>query len=86
MKFESITKITIVSFFINLAFAIYNCILGFMSHSWWFITLSAYYIILSVMRFAALQIKRNEKNDFSAEIFAKRFSGVMFIFLSICLA
>ena len=42
---------------INAAYAIYNGVLGFIYGSLWFLTLSAYYIILSVMRFAAVSCK-----------------------------
>lgn len=81
MKRLNLIPLTYLSLILNLAYAIYNSILGFISHSWWFITLSIYYAVLSVMRFAVLRIKRKSET----EIFAKKFTGFCFVFLSVCL-
>ncbi len=81
MKRLKLTSMTLLSLVFNLTYAVYNCVLGFVSHSWWFITLSAYYAVLGVMRFAVLQIKRRSET----EIFAKKFTGFCFLFLSVCL-
>jgi len=81
MKRLKLTSMTLLSLVFNLTYAVYNCVLGFVSHSWWFITLSAYYAVLGVMRFAVLQIKRKSET----EIFAKKFTGFCFLFLSVCL-
>ncbi len=80
MKTLSFLQLTYISFIINLIFAFYNCFLGFNSHSWWFITLGAYYIVLSVMRIAVLKMDNSKE-----ERFVKKFSGIMFILLSLCL-
>ena len=69
MKKVSLTSLTVLSLAFNLAYAVYNCVLGFVSHSWWFITLCVYYVVLGVMRFAVLQIKKKSET----EIFAKKF-------------
>lgn len=68
---------------INAAYAIYNGVLGFIYGSLWFLTLSAYYIILSVMRFAAVSCGRKETET---EEFVMRFTGVMLVVLSLVLA
>ncbi len=69
-------------FCINLLFAIYNCVLGFVSHSWWFITVGAYYVILSMMRVSVIAFSaRNRKN----ETFVMRFSGCLLLALSVVL-
>ncbi len=81
MKRLSLTTVTLISLVTNLAYAVYNCVLGFVSQSWWFITLSTYYTVLSVMRFAVLRIKRKSE----IESFAKRFTGFSFLFLALCL-
>ena len=81
MKKVSLTSLTVLSLAFNLAYAVYNCVLGFISHSWWFITLCVYYVVLGVMRFAVLQIKKKSET----EIFAKKFTGFCFLFLSVCL-
>lgn len=84
MKDNPIYKIALLSLGFNLAYGIYNGIIGFSSHSWWLITLCAYYIILSVMRFAVLLFKGENEN--SSNHFIMRFTGCLMIFLSIILA
>lgn len=84
MKDNPIYKIALLSLGFNLAYGIYNGIIGFSSHSWWLITLCAYYIILSVMRFAVLLFKWENEN--SSNHFIMRFTGCLMIFLSIILA
>ena len=81
MKRLNLTSLTLLSLAFNLTYAVYNAVLGFISHSWWFVTLSVYYAVLGVMRFAVLQIKRKSET----EIFAKKFTGFCFLFLSVCL-
>lgn len=68
---------------VNAAYAIYNGVLGFVYGSLWFLTLSAYYIILSVMRFAAVLCGIKGVQD---QEFVMRFTGVMLIILSFVLA
>lgn len=82
IKISTINK-SIISLLINIVYALYNAILGFLTGSWWFITLAAYYIILSVMRFSLLYSykKANDRNG----IFIKKFTGFMLIILSIVL-
>ena len=81
MKRPSLTSLTLLSLAFNLTYAVYNAVLGFISHSWWFVTLSVYYAVLGIMRFAVLQIKRKSET----EILAKKFTGFCFLFLSACL-
>ncbi len=72
----------LLKFIINLAFALYNCVLGIASYSWWFIAVGAYYIILSIMRITIIAFSaKNRKN----EMFIMRFSGIMIFVLSIVL-
>lgn len=68
---------------LNAAYAIYNGVLGIIYGSLWFMTLSAYYIILSVMRFAAVLCGVKENGT---ENFVMRFTGVMLVVLSLVLA
>lgn len=78
----NIRKKELRRFGINLIFALYNCILGFSSRSWWFITVGAYYVVLSVMRIAVITFSaKNRKN----EKFIMRFSGYMLFVLSVVL-
>lgn len=72
----------LLNFIINLIFAIYNCVLGIASYSWWFIAVGAYYIILSIMRIAVIAFSlKNRKN----EQFIMKFSGIMIFLLSVVL-
>lgn len=69
---------------INFAFGIYNAVLGILDKSFWFLALSAYFIVLGVMRFSViLYSKKSERNNFD---FIKRFCGFMLIILGITTA
>ena len=68
-----------VSALCNMAYSAYHFVLGFVSDSWWLLTLGCYYLILSAVRFFVLLPRRNEG-------FAIKFTGLMLIFLSIPLA
>lgn len=71
-----------LSLVLNIAYALYNGVLGFLYSSLWFLTLSAYYTILAVMRFAAVSCGIRETRT---EEFVMRFTGVMLIILSFVL-
>ncbi len=71
-----------MSFAANIAFAAYHGVLGFTLHSWWFITLSAYYVLLSVMRFAILRMPQDQ----ASSRFVRRFTGIMLMLLAYCLS
>lgn len=86
MRSERIVISTKASLICNLAFAVYHWALGLLSYSWWYLSLGSYFIILSVLRFSALQIKRKAASDLKLEQFTKRFSGILFLFLSVILA
>lgn len=86
MKNNRIFKIATLSLGFNLAYGIYNGIIGFSSHSWWLITLCAYYIILGVTRFGVLIFNAKNKNEVFSNKFIMRFTGCLLIFLSIILA
>lgn len=82
---QKIIKLTLLNLFLNVCFAVYNTVLGFTTHSWWFITLGAYFGVLAVTRFALLKIKKKSAGDLALELFAKKFTGVMLIILSVVL-
>ena len=58
MKALKFARNPYTSLVINFAYAIDNCMIGFLAHSWWFITVGAYYTVLAATRFSVLQIKR----------------------------
>ena len=65
----------------NIAYGLFHGTLGIMGRDWWFLTLAAYYITLSVMRFAVLQCSKSSL----PEPFLRRFIGGLFLFLSLTL-
>lgn len=79
-------KITF-SFFLNLLYAFYNGTLGLINQSMWFVTMCAYYIILSTMRFSAIlcEYKNNITSSTATEYFVMKLSGAMLALLSFVL-
>ena len=69
----------------NAAYALGNCIIGFLNPSWWFITVGAYYAVLAITRFSVLQIKRKASGDYDTELFARRITGILLVVLSFCI-
>lgn len=68
---------------LNIAYALGNGVIGFWAHSWWFVTVSAYYAILATTRFCVLQIKADRNRE--TEIFARRITGFLLVVLSFCI-
>ena len=71
-----------IRFAINIIFAIYNCVLGIVSDSVWFLTVGAYYIILSVMRISVIAFSKKAED---ADRFIVKFTGGMLFALSVIL-
>lgn len=74
-----------ISLIINVAYAVGNCTIGFITHSWWFITVGAYYTVLAITRFSVLQFKRKANGNYDAELFARRITGILLVVLSFCI-
>ena len=81
----STEKNTYINFFSNLIYAILNCAIGFISHSWWFLTVGAYYTILAVVRFYILRVIRTHNTNTSTQVFVTKFTGVLLVIMSFCL-
>ena len=79
MKALRLIKSPYTSLAINILYALGNCAVGFLSHSWWFITVGAYYTILAVTRFAVLRIRRD------SQLFVRRMTGILLVALSVCI-
>lgn len=78
---------TLCGFIITFLYAFYNGILGIVSHSIWFITLFAYYLVLSAMRFGTVLFEyRNISQNRSTEVFIMRFCGFLLIVLAFILS
>ncbi len=68
----------------NLLFALGNSAIGFFTHSWWFITVGAYYAILTVTRFSVLQMRRKTEDEDTGR-FVRRVTGMLLLALALCL-
>ena len=73
---------TSLKFILNIVFAIYNCVLGIISHSYWFIAVGAYYVVLSVMRVSVIAFSGKNLSD---DRFIMKFAGIMLFIMSIVL-
>ena len=85
MKLLQIVKSPYASLTANVIYALGNCAVGVLTRSWWFITVGAYYVILTVARFSVLQVKRKAREDHDTELFAKRITGFLLVALSFCI-
>ena len=71
----------------NIMYAIYHGALGVVNQSLWFVTMFAYYIILSSMRFSAVLCERKRKSLASedTEYFVAKLCGGLLVLLSFIL-
>lgn len=70
---------------LNFLYAIGNSTIGFLAHSWWFITVGAYYAVIAIARFSVLQIRKSAKGNYDLEYFARRITGILLVVLSFCI-
>ncbi len=49
---------TLPAFLINVAYTVYNGVIGIVNHSVWFITMAVYYSLLGIMRYRAVSTER----------------------------
>ena len=85
MKVLNLVRSPYTSLAFNVAYALGNSIIGFLAHSWWFITVGAYYTVLSITRFSVLQVIRKANGSYDAELFARRITGTLLVVLSFCI-
>ena len=85
MKALNLARSPYTSLVLNAAYALGNCIIGFLAHSWWFITVGAYYSVLAITRFSVLQVKRKASGNYDTELFARRITGILLVALSFCI-
>jgi divalent metal cation (Fe/Co/Zn/Cd) transporter len=77
---------------LNVIFALFNGVVGLYSQSAWYGTLSAYYILLSTMRFLAVRYERKlEKEEKGKALLAEEIAiyhtcGILFLVMTIALA
>lgn len=76
----------------NIIFAVFNGVVGIISHSAWFGTLSAYYILLSIMRAGIIRQERKiaaikvKEEHMQRELSVYLRNSVLFIFMAVVLA
>ena len=77
-----------LTFFLNLLYAAYHGFLGIYTRSLWLLVLSAYYSVLSALRFGVLAYYRKSarQGDRQAGIFCQLFSGILLVVLALVLA
>lgn len=85
MKVLDLVRNPYTSLAFNVVYAIGNCIIGFLTRSWWFITVGTYYTVLAITRFSVLQVKRKASGDYDTEFFARRITGILLVVLSFCI-
>lgn len=83
-----IVLLAVFSFFLNLLYAFYHAALGIINQSIWFITMCAYYIVLSTMRLSAVLCERKNKGVYSNDIeyFVMKLCGILLVLLNFVLA
>ncbi len=74
----------VCGFAVNLLYALYNGVVGYLTGAYWFCAMCVYHIILGIMRFAALLSER--KNHPRKEYAAAGLIGVLLSLLSIVLS
>ena len=85
MKILNFVRSPYTSLAFNVVYALSNCIIGFLAHSWWFITVGTYYTVLAITRFSVLQVKRKASDNYDTELFARRITGILLVVLSFCI-
>lgn len=85
MKAFKIVRSPYTSLIVNFIYAIGNSMIGILTHSWWFFTVGAYYIVLTVTRYSVLQIRRKANGNYDIELFARRITGILLVVLSFCI-
>lgn len=75
-----IYKLAFISLATNIAFGVYNIIIGCITRSWWLLTIGTYYAVLSVVRYTVLRSKRENT------AFIKQFTGILLLVMTFPLA
>lgn len=72
---------------LNVAYAAYNGVLGLFYGSVWFMILCVYYALLAVMRYMTVSYEKKQDKGIQvvSEVYVMRFTGMMFIIMSVVL-
>lgn len=85
MRIQKLVSSPYTSLAANVAYALGNCIIGFLTVSWWFITVGAYYTVLAIAKFCILLIRQKTSGDYDTALFARRITGILLVVLSLCI-
>lgn len=85
MKAFGLVRSPITSFVFNVGYALGNGVIGFLTRSWWFLTVGAYYTVLAITRFSVLQVRRKANGRYETELLARRITGILLVVLSFCI-
>ncbi len=85
MKLLKMAKKPYLGLAVNFVYAVGNCAIGFLTHSWWFITVGAYYTVLATTRFSVLQINGKSGANPDMQLFARKNTGILLVVLSFCI-
>lgn len=83
---------TMPSFIINVAYTVYNGVIGIVNQSSWFITMAVYYSLLGVMRYHAVNTGRkisrmkNQKLIRKKELAVIKTDGILLLLLNLALS
>lgn len=83
---------TMPSFVINVAYTIYNGVIGVMNQSAWFITMAVYYSLLGIMRYCAVHTERkisrmeDQKLIRKKEMAVIKTDGILLLLLNLALS
>ena len=83
---------TMPSFMINVAYTIYNGVIGIMNQSSWFITMAVYYSLLGIMRYCAVNTERKISRMTDPKLIRKkelsviRTDGILLLLLNLALS
>lgn len=84
-----IVLFAVFGFALNLLYAFYHATLGIINQSIWFISMCAYYIVLSTMRLSAVLCERKNRSVSSSndiEYFVMKLCGILLVLLDFVLA
>ena len=74
---------SIFSFIINVAYVVLIGVFGILTSSAWYISITIYYLVLSLVKGNVFWQKKKDGDDIIKQAKAYRFSGIMFIILTI---
>ena len=83
---------TMPTFLINVAYTVYNGVIGVMNQSAWFITMAVYYSLLGIMRYRAVNTERKVSRMKDPKLIRKRelsvirTDGILLLLLNLALS